>query len=421
MHNAELCQAVLAALEEARPDAMLPVLRPLLAEHLQARDVRMLLANYELTALRPIQTPDNDETMSAGPAGHCFVSQDVTTAPAPGGGTAVWLPVTVRGDRIGVLQLTLPAEPSPSEVPELHRLAVTVAHAIRAAAGQTDLLARAARSQRLSLAAELQWQLLPGRGARAPEYDIAGHLEPAYHVHADTFDWCQDEDHLILSIVDGRPGGQATPLLSTLTLTALRNARRAALAPADQARLAGEAVYAHHQGNSYVGALLVQIDLRSGLATTVLAGSPRLFVLREQGVYQPQLSGQDPLGVAEDTDYGEEQFSLAHGDRMLLVSDGIHAARSTSDQCFGEARLSRLLLRTADESAGRVVRAVIEELYEHRQHSSLEDDAVAVCLDWTGPSHSPDSTPSRTAANGVELRVAKPPLLAIAPWPPRQE
>lgn len=415
MRNAELCQTVLAALEDARPDAILPVLRPLLTEHLQARDVRLLLANYELTALRPIQSAGEDEGLSAGSAGRCFTSQSAVTTVAADGGTTVWLPVSVRGDRIGVLQLTLPPEPAPPELHELHRLASTVAHALRAAAGQTDLLARAARSQRLSLAAELQWQLLPGRSALGPEYAVAGHLEPAYNVHADTFDWCQDDSDLTLSIVDGCQGGQATPLLSTLTLAALRNARRAALAPADQARLAGQAIYAHHQGGTYVGALLLQIDLRSGRVAAVLAGSPRLLIVRDHQVYEPQLCRQDPLGMLEDSDYTEEQLSLDRGDRMLLVSDGIHAARSAGRQRFGDGRLNRVLHRTADLPVGSVVRAVIDDLHEHRDRKAPLDDAVALCMDWTGPSQVMRSGPSRTTSDGIELRVATAPLVAIAP------
>lgn len=412
MHNAALCQAVLVALDDARPDAVLPVLRPLLAEHLQARDVRLLLANYELTALRPIQAPGEAEPLSAGHAGRCFVSQSVVTVRTADGGAQAWLPVSVRGDRIGVLELTLPAEPEP---PELVRLGSTLAHAMRAAAGQTDLLVRAARSQRLSLAAELQWQLLPGRGTRAPEYDVAGHLEPAYHVHADTFDWCQDADVLTLSVIDGFQQGRVSPLLSTLTVTALRNARRADLALPDQTRLASEAVFAHHQGASFVGALLLQINLRTGLGTAVLAGSPRLFILRDHHVYEPQLADQDPLGMFEDTEYVADHFSLVRGDRILMVSDGIHAARSTSRQRFGDARLAHLLQRTADVPVGRLVRAVIDDLYHHRGPDALEDDAVALGLDWTGPSHGPCSTSGRTAPTGAVLRIAAPPLAVVTP------
>lgn len=416
MRNAELCQLVLSELEEARPDDALPVLRRLLSEHLGAGDVQLLLANYELTALRPLHPQSGDEVLSAGPAGRCFMLQAASTAPATDGGTAVWLPVSVRGDRIGVLALTLPAAPAVREMEGLARLANTVAHAIRAAAGQTDLLARAARSQRLSLAAELQWQLLPDRSARAPQFELAGHLEPAYRAHADTFDWCQDGDHLVLSIIDGRQAGLPTPLLSTLTLAALRNARRSGLPPADQARLAGEAIFAHHRGASFVGALVLRIDQRDGTVSAVLAGSPRVFVLREEQVYEPRLTAHDPLGMLEDAEYAVDDFSLMPGDRLLLVTDGVHATRSVKKQRFGDAGLRRALLRTAGCSSAAVVRAVIAELHEHSHHRPLDDDAVALCLDWHGGSRDSEQPHVQAESGDVALEVAPPALTAVPPW-----
>lgn len=114
----------------------------------------------------------------------------------------VYLPVSIRGDRIGVLQLVLPSAPQADGLDQLGRLATVIGYALQAAARQSDMMQSTARSQRLTLAAELQWQLLPGRGCQAPEYQLAGHLEPAYHVHADNFDWSQDGDQLMMSVTD---------------------------------------------------------------------------------------------------------------------------------------------------------------------------------------------------------------------------
>ena len=51
----------------------------------------------------------------------------------------------------------------------------------------------AARTQRLTLAAEMQWELLPGRSRIRPSFSLAGQLEPAYAVRGDSFDWADDE------------------------------------------------------------------------------------------------------------------------------------------------------------------------------------------------------------------------------------
>ncbi|MEP6559747.1 MAG: PP2C family protein-serine/threonine phosphatase [Nakamurella sp.] len=386
MNDAELQITVLQALDGARPDGALEVLGPLLSDHLGARQVRLLLANYHLTALRPIQDPDDRVVLRDTPGGEAFVTQRAVVRVADQDAT-VYLPVSLRGDRIGVLQLTLPNTVSPSALEQLGQLATVIAYALQAADRQSDAVQRAARSERLTLAAELQWQLLPGRGCRAPEYQLAGHLEPAQHVHADNFDWSQDDNQLLLSVTDGgaQSRGRVASLLSTLAVTALRNARRAGLKVADQVRLTDQAVYAHYQGHQYVSTLLVGIDLRTGRVSAVRAGSPRLFILRGGRVLLPSLTDQLPVGMFDGTDYVEEHLALAHQDRLLLVSDGIHAATSPTRVRFGDDRLPKLLIATADLPVGGVVRRVIDELFEHRDLAELDDDAAVVCLDWLGP------------------------------------
>lgn len=380
----DLRMIALQAIDQARPDAAVTVLRSLLADRLGALRVRLLLANYQLTALRPIQDPDDHEVLLDTPAGQAFVSQHPVTRGNDAGESELFLPISIRGDWMGVLQLSLPVEPAAEKLHELGELATVIAYALQAAARQSDLLHRAARSQRLTLAGELQWQLLPGRGARSPEYQLAGHVEPAHHVHADNVDWSQDDDQLILSVTDAARHGPVASLLTTLAVTALRNARRAGLGAADQAALADQAVYAHHQGRQYVSTLLVRIDLSTGRGEVVQAGSPRLLIVRGGDVVQPALQDQLPLGMFDETDYFSEHFALATGDRLVIVSDGIHAAKSPDGQRFGDGSLPELLRETAGLPVGGVIRRVIDEVFEHRDLAELDDDAAILCLDWSG-------------------------------------
>lgn len=385
MRTAELKVAVLKALDAARPDATLTALRPVLGEFLNATEVNLFVANYQLTGLRPIGEPDQTIGLQDTTAGQAFVLQRPAVGPPTRDGTAVYLPISVRGDRIGVLQLRLPSTPGAVRLQHLTEMATVVGYALNTSARQTDALDVTARSQRLTLAAELQWQLLPGRGCRAPEYRIAGHLEPAYHVHADNFDWSQNGDQLLISVTDAARPGAVGALLTTLAVTALRNGRRTELHLADQASLADQAVYAHHQGSQYISTLLVRIDLSSGEASAVRAGSPLLLCLRNGQTELIELTDQLPLGMFEGTVYTEQRFTVATGDRLVLVSDGIHAARSPRNEVFGLARLQIILRDTADLTPDAVVRTIMDNLMAHHEHAELKDDAAVICLDWTGP------------------------------------
>ncbi|TWP33825.1 PP2C family protein-serine/threonine phosphatase [Leekyejoonella antrihumi] len=413
MRGSALNDLVLRTLNGARPADTLATVRSLMSEHVGAQDVRLLLADYQLTALHPIDNPDDAEALSATTAGHAFLEQIPLVCEFPGAGVEVNLPMGIRGDRIGVLQIRLDQVPDAEQLEELTQLSTVVTYAMRAAGRQSDALVRTSRTRRLTLAAELQWQLLPGRGCAAPEYTVAGHLEPAYHVCADSFDWSQDDDHLTLALIDGSDGRRVDVMLTTLAVTALRNARRAGLTIEDQARLTDQAIFAHHQGREHVGVLLLHININTGQVGALLAGAPRLLIRRDGQVLEPVLTEYPPLGMFGESTYTEQRFALVAGDRLLLISDGVHGAQSAQPHHFGDTALLELLDGSSDQSTCGVVRTVIEHLYQHRGHDDLDDDAVVLCADWRGPAQpAPDATPTGDEVD-VELRLA-----AKRPRPP---
>ncbi|MGW4560939.1 PP2C family protein-serine/threonine phosphatase [Streptomyces sp. NPDC004561] len=389
MNASEPLPSVEAQLRGAPPHALVATARRVLAERLGAEEVTLLLADYGLTVLQPVSNlPLTGDPVPAreGPAGSAFVQQspviEVLHEPA---GHLVHLPITVRGDRLGVLSVRLPAGAAdPDTVLQLSDFATALGHEVSTADRDTDLYLQARRTRRLTLAAEMQWQLLPGRGTLRDEYVIGAHLEPAYDIGGDNFDWSATADHLTLTVTDGMGKGIEAALLTSLTVGALRNARRAGLALADQASLADQAVYAQYGGKAYVSTLLLRFDLATGAVDAVDAGSPQLFRLRSGHAERIELEAQLPLGMFEETDYVEQSFQVEPGDRIIAVSTGVHGARSAAGDLFGEAALRQILSATRPGPPHEVARAVVSGLIEHFGSSDLVSDAAVVCLDWRG-------------------------------------
>jgi serine phosphatase RsbU (regulator of sigma subunit) len=151
---------------------------------------------------------------------------------------------------------------------------------------------------------------------------------------------------------------------------------------AEQASLADQALFAHYSGNTYVAALLMRLDITTGRIAVVDAGSPRLLRVRAGHVDTVDLDAQLPLGMFEETSYREETLDLLPGDRLIIVSDGVHAA--PSHEPFGDAALGAAVSSSRLLSAQETVRHVITTLHEHHRGAELDDDAVVVCLDWNG-------------------------------------
>lgn len=382
--------AVLFAIENGAPAEVLQALRDVLSDELEAREVDLLIVDYGLNVLRSIAGADRTVpgevsfAVDGTVAGRAFTTQRVTTGSVDARGVAVHVPVMVRADRRGVLRLRLSEAPSEELREALLQMGTALGYGLAAVERDTDLLEQAARPQRLTLAAEMQWQLLPGRQCGGPQFAVAGQLEPAYAVRGDSFDWSCTPDHLVLSAVEGMGEGASASMLTHLAVMALRNARRAGVDLADQASLADQAVYAHHRGRAYLECLLVQIGLADGRGWAIGTSTPLLLRHRGGGVETVELERQLPLGMFEGTQYVAEQFNVDPDDRLFLLTDGVHAAHLPEQESFGAVELAEIVGASRGRRPEDAVREILRGLHTHHGGRDLEDDAIVVCLDWFG-------------------------------------
>jgi serine phosphatase RsbU (regulator of sigma subunit) len=373
--------ASVGALLRATPPDRLPETA---AEYLRARwdadRVEVLLADLSLSALWPVLDADGP---SGGPLEQrCFGSQLPVVDPRLDGPAKVLLPLTVWGDRLGVLSLETGLEATRELIAELDVVAGELAMTLRTADRDTDRYHKIRRRQRLTMAAELQWDLLPGRSLTGERFRLAGALEPAYAVYGDHYDWSVTGDRLTLTVLNGHGDGIEATLLTAVAVNAMRNARRSGAGIVEQAELASDAVYSRHGGNAHVATLLLEIGLTDGAVEAVDAGSPKAMVAHDGDIRPITLDQQLPLGMFGDTRYETQKFQLEPGDRLLVASDGVHAAAPGGRAPYGTSALITALRRTRLQPPSEAVGTVIRALREYHAGLDPDDDAVLVCLDW---------------------------------------
>ncbi|MFI5828518.1 PP2C family protein-serine/threonine phosphatase [Streptomyces sp. NPDC051578] len=380
--------AVERALRTAAPHDLLHAVRSALIEHYAAIEVDLLMADYSLSVLQQVTAlPHTAEPLpvQSTPEGRAFGSQQpFGQYAAEDNAMDLHLPVTVRGDRLGILTVRMPEQLCTEEtIGELRDLAELLGHEIIVAERDTDLYLQARRATRLTLAAEMQWQLLPGRACARPEYAIGAQLEPAYDIHGDNFDWSTTAETLTMTVTNGMGDGIQASLLTNLAVNALRNARRAGIDIADQAALADQAIYWQHRGREYVSTLLLSFELATGRGKVVDAGSPQLWRYRDRSVERVQFEAQFPLGMFEESVYVAQDFDALPGDRLIFVSDGVYGASGNGGEPYSERALARAIHATSLLPAAAVPRAILRELAAYRD-TAAEDDALVTCLDWFG-------------------------------------
>jgi serine phosphatase RsbU (regulator of sigma subunit) len=268
-------------------------------------------------------------------------------------------------------------------------LGIASAHLVITADGYTDRLVRLRRGKNMSLAAEMQWGILPPLTFGMDGTTVAGLLEPAYDVGGDCFDYSLNGNVLDVAVFDAMGHGLHSAVLGSLAVSAYRNARRESGCAdvASLVRVVDTVIAGYADGDSFVTGLFAQLDVTSGHLMWASAGHPAPLHVRRASVLPTVGSAPaGPLGLHALLGVSSVEVvetDLEPGDAILLYTDGVIEARDPDEVQFGEPRLRDLLER--ESSSGREPAEVLRRLARSvlTYHGTrLSDDASMLYLRW---------------------------------------
>ena len=358
------------------------------ARMLGALEAVVYLADYGQHRLVPVQgegTPSRgDITVDGSVGGLAFRRVEPTRSPVRGGEpTRLWMPLLDGAERAGVLEMVFPGEVSAAAEEQVRFLASLVAELTVTRDLYSDVFSRLRRSRVMSIAAEIQWELLPPLTFGTERVVISGTLEPSYEIGGDTFDYAVNDAVADVMVLDAVGHGLPAALLATVAIGAYRAGRRQGQSLPEMCASMDAVIAEHFPASQFATAVLARLDLDTGVLTWVNAGHPAPLVVRGNALLPPHpCPSSRPLGLQHRPAL-ECRMQLQPGDRVLLYTDGIVEARSPQGEFFGEERLADFVVRA--EAAGdpppETLRRLMHSVMEH-QAGRLQDDASIVLVEW---------------------------------------
>ncbi|HZQ87638.1 MAG TPA: PP2C family protein-serine/threonine phosphatase [Acidimicrobiales bacterium] len=301
------------------------------------------------------------------------------------GGTRIWSVVVDGAARLGVMAVTLVVVDD--EARALANSLAGVVAALLVTRGQcTDAYTAIRRTEKFSLAAEMQWDLLPPLSLDSGRVSVAGLIQPAYDVGGDSFDYAVNGDVLDFAVFDAMGHGLESSQLVHLAVSSYRHSRRSGLGLEATYYAMDAAVDGRSHGEEYVTCVLGRLDLIHGHLTWINVGHPRPLLVRGGEVLGP-LPCEPTIPAGLGRGLGDGVTEVAHttleaGDRLFCLTDGVVDSHRPGGEDFGEKRLHVLLSQQlqAGLDTAETVRQLSHTVLDH--HGVLSDDTTAFLVEF---------------------------------------
>lgn len=238
----------------------------------------------------------------------------------------------------------------------------------------------------LSLAMEVQRNLLPAASPKFHGLDIAGHSTYCDETGGDYYDFLDvsgtDEDTAVLAIGDVMGHGVAAALLMATARGILRSRCAVPGSLADFLNHLNDMLVVDTQGERFMTMLLITLSARKDALRWASAGhGPPILYDRQSDSFQELDGGGLPLGLVEGESYSEyRQPGIKSGTLILAATDGLEETMNEAGDQYGKSRLLELLRENADKTAQEISQIIHETLAAYRGGNSQDDDLTFVVV-----------------------------------------
>jgi serine phosphatase RsbU (regulator of sigma subunit) len=239
----------------------------------------------------------------------------------------------------------------------------------------------------LQVAQRVQEYLFPRLAPVVPGSTVAGHTLPARPVGGDLYDFF-DLDHGQLGLLCADVSGKGVPAaLMMANLQAVARAHVGARSDSSAAHAAqfvdklNQELVGRFGNNRYASLFWAEYDAQARLLRYVNAGHPPPILIHSTGEIERLEPDGVPIGMFSNARYTSSQVQMTAGSRLILFTDGITDAQTSSGEEFGDTRVIDCCRSIPGElDAEGVVERLMQAVAEWSVDAEQFDDTTVVVV-----------------------------------------
>ncbi len=206
--------------------------------------------------------------------------------------------------------------------------------------------------EELSVASQIQRDILPLKNPSVKGLSIVAKNRPASEIGGDSFNIITVKDKAFIYVGDVTGHGIASALIMTMVNSLIAVFAETFANAFDIVRYTNKHIKKHVKKAMYMTMVLLSWDISLKKLTFVGAGHEHVLVFRRAiGKCEAIVSGGVALGMVPDNSalIKEKEIFLDDGDFVILYSDGITEARNINEELYGLDRLIKAVETYANE------------------------------------------------------------------------
>lgn len=252
----------------------------------------------------------------------------------------------------------------------------------------------------LRVARDIQMQMVPKvfrEDPPWPEYDLYASVTPAKEVGGDLYDFFPlGPRHLFFAVGDVSDKGVPAALFMAMTKTLLKGLARVDQPPSDLLSRVNWQISSENDALMFCTLVCGVLDTHTGIVTFANAGhNPPLHLRADGSAEWVRLPSGLALGIDGAAEFEVQAQQMGPGDTLVLYTDGVTEAMSTSHAQFREQGLQDTAKAAAGSAPEALVGAIASAVTVFAGGEPQSDDITVLALRYNGAAQEAEADPRR--------------------------